>query len=219
MILAIYGTGGSGRESQEIANSINMLQHRWDSILFVDDYDFDRTLHGSDVVSFDQLCSAYSNDDVEFIIAVGEPSSRQLLCEKVQAKGFELATIVHPSAFVSPSARIGRGVLIKMQTIVSSDAVVGDNSFIQANVIVGHDVRVGAHSQISAYSHIAGGAILGSRTYLGVRSSIRECCVLGDDVLVAMGAVVMEKKVPSNVLALGNPAKYVRRKPGSKVFS
>ena len=89
----------------------------------------------------------------------------------------------------------------------------------QADAIVGHDVHVGRHTQISAYSHIAGYAELGERCYLGVRASVREECRMGDDVVLAMGAVVMEKRVPSRVLAMGNPAKYVRRKAGSKVFS
>ena len=40
----------------------------------------------------------------------------------------------------------------------------------------------------------------------------------GQAFVLAMGAVVMEKRVPSRVLAMGNPAKYVRRKAGSKVF-
>ena len=106
-----------------------------------------------------------------------------------------------------------------MQSIVSAEAVLEDNVFVQADAIVGHDVHVGRHTQISAYSHIAGNAELGERCYLGVRASVREECRMGDDVVLAMGAVVMEKRVPSRVLAMGNPAKYVRRKAGSKVFS
>ena len=219
MILAVYGTGGSGREVHEIAGAVDPSHERWERIVFVDDVTEARELYGSQIMPFEELRSLLGPEEVEFVIAVGEPSSRELLFERVEAAGYGFATIVHPSAFVSPSATLGRGVFVKMQSIVSSDAVLEDNVFLQADVIVGHDVRVGRHTQVSAFSHIAGHATLGARCYLGVRASVREECQMGDDVVLAMGAVVMEKRVPSRVLAMGNPAKYVRRKAGSKVFS
>lgn len=219
MRLAIYGTGGTGREVHEIASSIDPLHERWEELVFVDDVTDERELYGSRIMSFDALSRGMDASEVEFIIAVGEPSSRELLYDRVVSQGYLLATIVHPSAFVAPSACLGHGVFVKMQSIVSSDAVLEDNVFVQADVIVGHDVHIGAHTQVSAFSHIAGNASLGERCYLGVRSSVREECAMGDDVVVAMGGVVMEKRVPSRVLAVGNPAKYVRRKAGSKVFS
>lgn len=219
MILAIYGTGGSGREVHEIASSMDPAHERWERLVFVDDVTDARELYGSEVMPFEELASRLAPGEVEFVVAVGEPSSRELLFDRVDARGYGFATIVHPSAFVSPSARLGRGVFVKMQSIVSAEAVLEDNVFVQADAIVGHDAHVGRHTQISAFSHIAGHAILGERCYLGVRASVREECQMGDDVVLAMGAVVMEKRVPSRVLAMGNPAKYVRRKAGSKVFS
>lgn len=218
MILAIYGTGGSGREVHEIASSLGSGR-RWDEIVFVDDVTDRRELYGSAVMPFEELARRCSPGEAEFVVAVGEPASRELLFDRVEGRGFGFATIVHPSAFVSPSARLGRGVFVKMQSIVSAEAVLEDNVFVQANVIVGHDVRVGRHTQVSAFTHLAGHAEVGQRCYLGVRASVREECRMGGDVVLAMGAVVMEKRVPSRVLAMGNPAKYVRRKAGSRVFS
>lgn len=219
MRLAVYGTGGSGREVHEIVSAMDPARERWEEVVFVDDVTDARELYGSRVMPFEELASLYGPDEVEFVIAVGEPTSRELLFDRAAARGYGFATIVHPSAFVSPSARLGRGVFVKMQSIVSAEATLADNVFVQADAIVGHDVTVGPHTQISAFSHIAGHASLGARCYLGVRASVREECQMGDDVVLAMGAVVMEKRVPSRVLAMGNPAKYVRRKAGSRVFS
>lgn len=219
MILAIYGTGGSGREVYEIASAIDPEHERWERIVFVDDVTDARELYGSEIMTFEELASRFSPEEAEFLVAVGEPSSRELLFNRASERGYGFATIVHPSAFVSPSARLGRGVFVKMQSIISTEAVLEDNVFVQSNALIGHDVRVGRHTQVSAYTHIAGHATLGERCYLGVRASVREECLMGDDVVLAMGAVVMEKRVPSRVLAMGNPAKYVRRKAGSKVFS
>lgn len=219
--LAIYGTGGTGREVHEIVERLQAeaSEPRWESVMFIDDFTQETELYGSPIVSFETLAKHYRPSEVECIVAVGEPSARELLYQRVTEAGYGLATIVHPTADVSPHATLGAGVFVKMFSVVSSEAVLGDNVFVQAHCIVGHDVHVGAHTQISAFSHIAGGAQLGERCYLGVGSRVREECVMGDDVVLSMGAVVIEKKVPSRVLAMGNPAKYVRRKAGSKVFA
>lgn len=219
MVLAIYGTGGSGREIYEIVMSEPSLRARWQTAVFIDDISNGHSIYGADVLSFDDLSSKYSVNEAEVIIAVGEPTLRETLFKKADSAGYSFATIVHPRAFVAPSVQLGRGVFIKMQSIVSSGAVLEDNIFVQSNAIIGHDVHVHSHCQISAYAHISGAACLGERCYLGVRASIREKSKIGDDVVLAMGAVAMEKNIPSNVLVAGNPAKYVRRKAGSKVFS
>lgn len=134
MRLAIYGTGGTGREVHEIASSIDPLHERWEELVFVDDVTDECELYGSRIMSFDALSRSMDTSEVEFIIAVGEPSSRELLYDRVVSRGYSLATVVHPSAFVAPSARLGHGVFVKMQSIVSSDAVLEDNVFVQADV-------------------------------------------------------------------------------------
>lgn len=221
MKLAIYGTGGTGREVFEIVEGMRAqgMGEPWDELLFVDDFTTETELYGAKVMPFAELAERYATSEVKFLVAVGEPTARELLYNRVTEAGFALATIVHPSADVSPHAQLGAGVFVKMFSVISSEAVLADNVFVQAHCIVGHDVHVGAHTQISAFSHMAGGAHLGARCYLGVGARVREECQMGDDVVLSMGAVVLEKKVPSRVMAMGNPAKYVRRKVGSKVFS
>ena len=51
MILAIYGTGGTGREVHEIASSMNGDGTRWSEIVFIDDVTEERSLYGSEIMS------------------------------------------------------------------------------------------------------------------------------------------------------------------------
>ena len=88
---------------------------------------------------------------------------------------------------MAPSARLGAGVFVKMQSIVSPMRCSRTTYSSRPTASWGHDVHVGAHSQISAFTHIAGNAYIGERCYLGVRASVREECTMGDDVVVAMG--------------------------------
>lgn len=221
MILGIYGTHGAGREIHELAHDIlaTSASTPWDDVVFIDDFTEETILYDSEICSFTTFCERFGTDEAELVIAVGEPSIREELYERVVAAGFPLATLIHPLASISPHASIGEGVCIRIGSIVCADAIVDDNVCINSLAIVGHDAHVGRHTQISAYAHISGNVAVGERCYLGVMSSIRDECQLGSDVVLGMGAMVMEQEIPSNVMAVGNPAKYVRRKAGSKVFS
>ena len=219
MILAIYGTAGTGREVHDLACDILRCEpDRWSELVFLDDFTDERNLYGSKILPFEAFSERYATDEAEVIICVGEPSARKLLWERVTGAGYKLATLVHPLALVSPHAHLGAGVCVRAGSQVCADATLKDNVFVQACAIVGHDVVVGSHTQISAFAHISGNVTLGECCYLGVHCSIRDECKMGDNVVLGMGAMVMERRVPSNVMAVGNPAKYVRRKAGSKVF-
>ena len=80
--LAIYGAGGLGREVYDTA----MAQHNpeWDSIVFVDDFNFDRQLYGVDVVSFPQLVDDVGIENVKVIIGIGEPSVRAKISDRLK---------------------------------------------------------------------------------------------------------------------------------------
>ena len=73
MTLAIYCAGGLGKEIIALARSVNI----WNEIIFVDDIT-DADWHaGAKVFRFDEL-RGY-NDELEFIIATGEPAVREAL--------------------------------------------------------------------------------------------------------------------------------------------
>lgn len=81
MKLAIYGAGGLGREVLILAQIINADKKRWDDFIFIDDINPKRELKGFPVLDFDVIKQM---DDVEIVIAVGEPKVRMLLAEKVK---------------------------------------------------------------------------------------------------------------------------------------
>lgn len=216
MKLAIYGSSGTGQEVYEIASDLNEGCQRWDEVVFVDDTKPSGMLRQCRRVPFEEL--AADGEAYEFIIAVGEPQSRRLLRERVTSAGYPLVTIVHPDARISPSATLGSGVFVKMGAIVYANASIGDNTFIQAYSIVGHDSTIGQDCQISSFCHICGGCFVGDGVFFGAQAGIREGVSINDASVIAMGAMVLSD-VPPAALAMGNPAKLVKRKDGSKVFS
>lgn len=217
MILGIYGTGGSGQEVYEIVVCNGSICSRWSEVVFIDDTREKGSFRECQMLPFDEFARRYKPSDAEIVIAVGEPQNRNDLGTKVRANGYELATIIHPLAWVSPSARIGKGVVLQESVFVSAGADVGDNTYINGKTIIGHNVTVGDNSQISSFAMIAGTTVIGKNAYIGISAAIRDHLYIGDNVVVSMGAVVM-RDVRDNKIVMGNPAREIAENSNKQVF-
>lgn len=208
MKLAIYGTGSSGLEMLEIIMCSEELRKRWEELVFIDDTKAPGEFHGCRMMPFDGFAAAVRPDEVEVIIAVGEPAARKALYGRVTGGGYRLGVVVHPTAVVSPSAVLKPGVVIKDSVSVSSGAVIGENVYVNGISLIGHGVVIGPHSQISSHVVIAGNTTVGTGVYVGISACVRDHIEIGDYAVIAMGAVVM-KSVRPHRTAMGNPAREI----------
>ena len=95
--LLILGAGGFGQMVKETA-----IQLGYEEIVFLDDAAF-----GKDVVG---KCCDYTAKYGEYKMAVaafGNNHTRLFWTDKLLEAGYEVPSIVHPSAIVSPSAVLG----------------------------------------------------------------------------------------------------------------
>ena len=208
MKLAIYGTGNSGLEMLELIIYSQELRDQWDELVFIDDTKAPGQFHDCRMMPFDDFTNTFRTDEIEIIIAVGEPASREALYKRVTGKGYRLGILVHPTAVVSPSAVLGQGAVIKDSVSISSGAVIGENVYVNGISLIGHGAVIGAHSQISSHAVIAGNTKIGTGVYVGISACIRDHIEIGDYAVVAMGAAVM-KNVRPHRTAMGNPAREI----------
>ena len=213
MILGIYGAGGAGREVKEIAEMTN----QWEELVFIDDTKEVGEFKGIKRMPFENFKTFYLPEDTEIIIALGEPQYKITLYNKVAEAGYSLANVIHPTAIINKSAIIGRGVIVKAGALVSSDAVVEDNVSLEEYSVIGHDTIIHTHAQISAFVVIAGHCEVGEGTYIGLSVPVKEKTKIGARTVVGMGSVVL-RDLPENVIAIGNPARAMKKMDGQKVF-
>ena len=140
--LLIIGAGGHGHVVKDIAEACG-----YDSIDFLDDKAPEAVGKLNEVLN---LATNYSG----VFVAIGNNSLRQDITEKIEHfEGVNIITLVHPSAYVSPSAFIGKGTVIEPNAIVNTNCSIGSGCIISVGSIVDHD------SIIGCFSHINAGAI------------------------------------------------------------
>ena len=147
-------------------------------------------------------------DDV-FFCGIGGVSSRKKTVEIIRAKGGTFINLVHPTAVISPSVKLGVGVGIKAYCVLASDVHVGDFTFMQSSVIMGHDVRIGDFCHINSFSFFAGYAKVCDGATVNAGARIIQNVVIGEKATVGMGSVVL-KNVADGATVFGNPAKRIR---------
>lgn len=122
------------------------------------------------------------------------------------ARGAEWATIVHPTAAVSPGARLGRGVFVGPGAVVNRGAELGDHAVVNSGAVVEHDVVVGLGVHVAPGAVIGGGTRIGDWAWLGLGCRVRDHVVVGAGAIVAMAAAVVGSVEPGTTVA-GVPAR------------
>lgn len=137
--------------------------------------------------------------------------------------------------FLRQKPTLGKGVYLARSAVVVGDVTLGDYSSVWYNTVLRGDINrivVGHHTNIQDNSvlHLADDypCLVGNWVTIG-HSAIVHACTVGDEVLVGMGAVILDgavigeqsligaralvtqgMEVPPGSLVLGSPAKVVR---------
>lgn len=122
-----------------------------------------------------------------------------------------LITLIDPSAFIHPSAVIGRGCVIYPNCFIGAEAVLGESCFLLSGAVVNHNCVIGKRVVMATGAHLAGSVQVNDNAYIGQDATIRQHLSIGGGALIGMGAVVI-KSVQDNAVMGGNPARLIRMK-------
>lgn len=142
------------------------------------------------------------------IVAIGHNSTRLSKQAELLANGFELATIIHPKAYISASAIIAAGTVLMPGAVVNADSVIGSGCIINSNAVVEHDCALEDGVHLSPSASLAGGVLVGQCSWIGIGASVIQLKRIGRNVVVGAGASVITD-LPDNITAVGVPAKIV----------
>ena len=135
--LLILGAGGFGQMVKETAIALG-----YEKVMFLDDAAKDEDVIG--------MCCDYvlkHEDYPEAVAAFGNNKTRLFWTDKLLEEGYEVSSIVHPSAIVSPSAVLEPGCFIMQRAVVNTHTKIERAALINSGAVVDHDscVCAGAH--------------------------------------------------------------------------
>jgi sugar O-acyltransferase (sialic acid O-acetyltransferase NeuD family) len=200
--LLIFPCNGNGIEALDCLGAAYKL------VGFVDDTPEKQNteVHGFSVYGRDAL----TRWPQAHVLAIpGSPityRSRASIIASLDVSVDRYATVIHPSARVSPLAVIGRNVLIMAGVVITSNAVIGDHVVVLPNTVIHHDVTVGDWTLIGSNVTIAGHTAIGSNCYIGSGTSVMNGLCVGEGALLGMGSNVIRDVAPGDRV-VGNPAR------------
>lgn len=187
-----------------------------DIVGFLDD---NKDLHGSLVKGVrvlggtDLLPSLRDTCQVEAVYCpIGNNKLRVRFLSLANQLGYQIPNYIHPSAIISPSVAIGKGVYVLLNTSIMPYVSIQDYVMISMNANIAHHSVLEEGTFVSTGVNFGASIVAHKYSYIGISATIMTGIKnLGEDCLVGAGAVVI-KDVPDRTVVAGVPAKVLRAK-------
>lgn len=204
--MLIIGAKGFAKEVLEVLHQNNTLS----DVAFFDDINDD--VYGNLYEKFPILKSKqevqtyFKTTSNKFTIGIGNPMLRKKLYDIFTKLGGEFTSTISSKASIGSYGNIiNNGCNIMTGAIITNDVIIGKGVLINLNCTIGHDCKIGDFVEMSPGVHISGNCEIGTYTNIGTNATILPKIILGENVVVAAGAVVT-KDIPDNCLVAGVPA-------------
>jgi len=141
------------------------------------------------------------------VLAIGDNRVRKRLAQEIDA---EWVPVIHPHSYVDSSARTGPGCIVCAGAVVQPDVTIGAHAIINTSSSVDHDCFIDDFAHVGPGVHLPGNVSLMSCAFMGTGSSSVPGITVAENTVVGAGSVVTAD-LPSNVVAVGNPARIIRK--------
>ena len=166
--LVILGFGGYGRTIEDVVLSAQLF----DEVVFLDDNARHTKVKGP-LADFEK----FAGENVWFYPAFGNNNLRVEWMNMIINSGAQIATIIHPDAYVSKTAVVENGTAVLPKAVVNTGSVVRSGCIVNFGAVVDHDVTiekvvhlcincvVKANNRISPFAKVEAGQVIQNNTY------------------------------------------------------
>lgn len=164
--LLILGAGQYGMVAKEIAEAMKAFE----KIDFLDD---NSELAIGKLDAYEPLVMDYNYT----VVAIGDSELRLKWIQKLVEACYRVAVLVHPSAYIAPSAQLQKGCIVEPHAVVQTNAALAVGVLLSAGAIVGHDSFVGDGCHIDTGAVIEPNSVvpLGMTIACGQRFGKKDC--------------------------------------------
>lgn len=206
--LLILGAGGHARVIAETA----LAQGFFSELAFLDDC-ADRDANQSTMLGWPilgplerafepTLLHAYP----AALVGIGHAGTRLHWLRELARIGYYLPTLIHPTAWLSPTASLGPGSVVFAQVAVQARASTGIGAILNTCCSLDHDTQLADGVHVGPGARLAGGVHVGARSWIGIGACVIQQLRIGADVTVGAGAAVVQD-LADGITAVGVPAR------------
>lgn len=206
--LVIVGAGGFGRELLQWCKDVQSVRKEWEILGFIDDnlkaldhYECDYDVIGT-------ISEWQPMPDQVFALAIAEPRVKEKVVARLENRGANFISIIHPDARVGDFNKLGKGLVLYPNARITVNVVIGDFVTVLDNTSIGHDADIGDYTTISASCGVNGHVQVGKCTYFGCNASTIPGIRIGDNCHIGIGSVVVNN-IKSGMHVFGSPAKRI----------
>ena len=214
--LVIYGGGGHGKSLIELIR----LEGKYQVLGVIDDginpgaRILETPVLGGKAV-LPELYQRGVRLAVNAVGGIGDIRSRIAVIKNLEKEGFHCPAVIHPTAFVEPSAVLADGVQVFPHAYIGSDARIGSGVIVNTAAVVSHDCSIDAYTNIAPGSLLAGSVAVGEAVLIGMGVTVNLNVHIGDRVKIGNSAVIKEDVPADGVVRAGAIWPAPRRRASS----
>ncbi len=162
------------------------------------------------IIGNDDMLQSFYDQGIHFaFVALGSSKLRRKLFDMLEAIGYENINVISKHSVISRRAKLGKGICVMPGAVINVNSVIGDATIVNTSCSIDHDCTIFKGCHIAPGVTLSGTVTLGEGVHIGTGASVIDGISIGAETYVGGGAVVVND-LPSNVLAVGVPAKVKR---------
>lgn len=134
---------------------------------------------------------------VNAVGGIGSITPRLKVYDRLRQAGFEFPTMIHPRAYVEPSAVLGEGGQVFFNAYIGSEVKVGFGCIINTGAIISHDCVLGDFVNVSPGAILAGAVTVNERSLVGMGVTVNLNVSIGAGSRVGNSATI-KADIPEN---------------------
>lgn len=198
--IGLIGYGSVGKQLYNTLLENNYLPEQL--FIFADDIEISEEKHFFKFNDYKQ--DRFKN--LHFIPTLGYLSKNLKfeILNYLKENNYSIFSFVHPTAFVSKNARIGKGVIIYPMCNIDQGVVIDDGTIILNSSVIAHDTYVGKCVYLAPGVCLSGLINVGDLSFIGTAATVANNVAVGKNSTIAIGTC-LTKSIDENSFVIGNP--------------
>lgn len=198
--IIIIGAGGHAMEIIEYIEYINSIKDTYEIIGLLDDSFENYEKNILTDYNYQYLGNTEKpviGEDFNYVLGIASIAIRRTIIDRFLKKGAIFSNIIHPLAYISPSAKMGVGNFIYPTAIIGPKVIIGNYNLINAGACMGHHTVLGENNVVCPKTTFSGFTKIGDNNFFGLNVSTFPSVEIGSSNVVSAG-MILDKSIEDN---------------------